>query len=178
MVVYKARHAKLLIGNAISVSTSSGGLYDQVSGTDFEQDAKNVAVRTPEGGTENIPLLGEDANGYQNEKLDKQRRGKATVTFDLVEGNVDLTQFVAQSTTTTGSATPYTFYNYGDDDASDSAVAVQFTDGTDIVEFLLNNANCINPGEVRVEGTGHTTRAGVAFECLARDFWEGQDIGN
>ena len=179
MVLWKARHAAIKIGTATPTVLTTQVLYDQVGGaTQYEDIAENVEISLPEGASNDVMLLGEDSDGYQNQELDKERRGKGSVTMDIIAGNKDIIQWMVTPTTTTSGASGYTRYNLGDEDSSVPGIAIQLTDGTDTQNFLLNNANCINAGNLRAESTGHIKRSGVKFECLARDFYMEKDLAN
>ena len=175
-VLWKAREADIVIGNSIT-SVAATDLYDQITGTNYEDIARNITIKLPEAGTELVQLLGE-TSGAQNEILDPQRKTKAEITMTVLPGNKDTSQFFVQTSTAPAG---FTRYNFGNAEPSTSpAVAVRLDDGGspgDRVNFLMNNANMVSAGEIELDAEGYATQE-IKFDCTASDFWMEEDIAN
>jgi len=176
-VLWKAREADVRIGNSLG-SVAATDLYDQITGTQYEDIARNLTIKLPEAGTEIVQLLGE-TGGAQNEILDPKRKTKGELTLTILPGNKDTNQWFVQASGTAPAG--FTRYNFGNaEPTTDPAVAVRLDDGGtpgDRVNFLMNNSKMVSAGEIELDAEGFATQE-IKFECTAADFFMEEDIGN
>lgn len=172
---WKARQVEIKIGDAVSPVVAGTELFSQVTEIEgIEQVAKDVELATPEKDVESTLLLGENVDGAQNEIVEDSAPTEAEFTGTLLGNLIDLEQFQL-----TASATPpagFTRYNFGTDrPAAGVAIAIQFTDGTNTVTFLMNNARAVQIGGFSQEADG-AAEAEFSFKCAAKDLYKEDDI--
>ena len=180
MALWQARQATVIIGNAIAdpnTTTDFKAALEAVGANevDFTSTAKDCEFKEPEVTTSEVKLLGA-TGGNQNQELDPQSPTKGEFTATLIlnpNGTAmnDLEQFKLTASGTV--ATDYTKrYNYASaEPTAGVSVVVQFTDGTDIVNFLLNNAVIETLGGVKVDADGHAEQE-IRVTAASDDCWK------
>jgi len=166
MALWQARRAFLKIRSSITVSLSTG-LWDAMSSaTSFEAVCKDVEFVEPERTTEIVKLLGA-TSGNQNQELNVNAPEDAELSGTLILSPesglvIDLEAFKLTATTgvtATDTETSKTIdkrYNYASAPPSAGvAVALRFTDGSNMVTFLMNNASIETLGGVSIDADGH-----------------------
>jgi len=183
MTLWQARQASVNIANAIvDPNTTSDFLTAQAAVStneiDFTSTAKDCEFKEPEVSTSEVKLLGA-TGGNQNQEIDPQSPTKGEFTATLImnpNGTAmnDLEEFKLTASGTT--ATGYTKrYNYAS--AAPTAgvsVVIQFTDGTDVINFLLNNAIVETLGGVKIDADGHAEQE-IRVTASADDCWKEWD---
>ena len=183
MALWQARQVSVTIGNAITNPDTTTDFLTALEavGTneiDFTSTAKEAEFKEPEVSTDEVKLLG-STNGNQNQELDPQSPGKGEFTATLLlnpngASQYDLEQFKLTPTGTV--ATGYTErYNYASaPPTAGVAVVVQFTDGTDVVNFLLNNCVVETLGGMTIDADGHAEQE-IKITASADDCWKEWD---
>jgi len=186
-MLWKAKYCYIRLGRALtSPGASSSDFYAQVATStgysgasdnavaQLEKVAKNVTFKEPERDSETIPLLG-TTSGAQNAELDEKGSDNAELTCTMVmnpEVDNDF-KLLAWKLTEHGTvATSYdTRYNYNS--AAPTAgvsCCVQFSDGTNIVNFLLNNCSVTTLGGFSVDADGSSEQE-MKIVCAPDDCW-------
>jgi len=180
MTLWQARQATVIIGNAIASPNTTTTFKAALEGVgsneiDFTSTAKDCEFKEPEVSTNEVKLLGA-TSGNQNQEIDPQSPTKGEFTATLImnpNGTAmnDLEEFKLTASGTT--ATGYTArYNYASAaPTAGVAVVVEFTDGTDIVAFLLNNAIVETLGGVKIDADGHAEQE-IRVTASADDCWK------
>lgn len=175
--LWKARYCFIKIGTTLSgPGASSSDFFTQLSTntSSIEKTAKDVNFKEPERDSESILLLG-TTSSIQNAELDEKGSDDAELTCTLIlnpePGNdFDLMKYklTVHGTIATGYDTRYNYASASP--AAGIAVAVQFSDGTNKVNFLLNNASVTTLGGFKVEADGHAEQE-VKIICAPDDCW-------
>lgn len=181
MTLWQARQVSIIISNAIASPNTTADFYsaaDAVAGAQgdlfFISTMKNITFTEPEVSTNEVKLLGA-TGGNQNQELDPQSPTKGELTGTLIlnpepDSMFDLEQFKLSSVTP---ATSYTKrYNYASAAPSEGvAVVIKLTDGTDIVQVLLNNATIESLGGLKIDADGHAEQE-IKVTSAADDCWK------
>ena len=179
MALWKARYAYIKIGSALSSpGASSSDFWTQIDADGNEQDwekvAKSVTFKEPEKDSDTVLLLGA-TSGAQNSELDEKGAYSAELTCTLIlnpENSNDFDVMKWKFTIHGTIATSWdTRYNYNAASPSTGvAVVVQFTDGTQKVNYLLNNCSITTMGGFTIEADGHAEQE-VKIVCAPDDCW-------
>jgi len=188
IALWKARYCFIRLGRAIAdPGSSSSDFYSQVStatgysgsaGTtvvQLELVAKSATLKEPERDTDTVLLLGA-TSGNQNAELDEKQSDNAEFTATLIMNpetsnkfNLDMYRFQVHGTVATGYDTRFNYAAAAP--TTGVSAAIQFTDGTNKVNFLLNNAVVTTLGGFKVEADGSTEQE-IKIECSPDDCWK------
>ena len=171
---WKARNVAVKIGNSVTVSTAVD-LWDQITaGTVlFESKCKDAELTVPEKDVSSTLLLGTDSTtNAQNEILEDAQPTEAEFTATILADTIDLEQFQMTGTASLGDGADMTRYNFGADaPATAPAVTIQFSSGTSIVNFLMNNARVVKVGGFSQEAEG-ASEDEILVKCAAKDLYK------
>ena len=143
----------------------------------FSTYAKDVTITEPEGAVDKIDLIGVDANSFQNAVLDLKPYGLARLTCTMIipgdeigdtDGVTTLEEYVYAKTAVTSGYSRYQ-PKYSGRDAV--AILVTLNDGTDVVNFVLDNAYIIDLGDRRLSGADGHWEMELEAVCLPKDFY-------
>lgn len=166
--IWKGREATIKIADSVTIDTSAAldTFFD--SGTDISGDFKDFEIVSPEMNGEKIDLVGEDANGFQNADWDDKPAGLGAFKGTLVlRGGAVLETFLYG--TGTAIASTHTRWRVGDGNAVHPAVLINFDDGTNERNVVLDGTRLrINSTKLAADGHAEYDIEGY---CLARDFY-------
>lgn len=181
MALWKARYCYIKIGQAISnPGSSSSDFWTLIDAQttpaeqDIEKITKNVTFKEPERNSEVVLLLG-STTGNQNAELNETSSDQAEFSGTLMltpESTNKFDLFKRRFTVHTTIASSWdTRYNYAAAAPSTGvAVAIQFTDGTNKMNFLLNNAVVTTVGGFKLEADGSAEQE-IKVTCAPNDCW-------
>ena len=170
MALWEAREATVNIGSTISVAATAS-LASQVTTTAFTSKIKSVRVTGGDRDVESVPLIGENASGYSNQEIFQKSVGELReANFTMIYDDGTATLLGTDTITTSGAAASYTRLQ-GDQDVTQKAVMITFTDGTNVATLLLNNAYPIKLGDLSLDADGHLEQE-ITFKCLGKDYYE------
>jgi hypothetical protein len=170
MSLWEAREAVVNIGTIIATVDSTSTLASQVATTAFTSKIKSVKVSGGERDVESVPLLGE-TSGYANQEIFQKSVGSLReVSFTMVYDDGTATLLGTDTISTSGAAATYTRLQ-GDQDVTQKAVMITFTDGANIATVLLNNAYPIKLGDLSLDADGHLEQE-ITLKCLSKDYYE------
>ncbi len=141
-------------------------------GEDGKVNPVKIEFKEPERSMTQENLLGVDASSNQNQVLDYSPADLAEFTGTFVYTNeadnkIDLYAYKLAAEATSPST--YTTYNFAADVPTNGvAIAFQLTDGTNIVNVLMNNCLVNTVGGMKVNAEGHVEQEFKAT-CLALD---------
>lgn len=163
---------KVALESAITIGTT-GNVFDYAGfATAVEGYAKNVTITPPEGPIEQIDLLGDDSNSFQNAAADIKPYGMATISGTLVHpGDELLEPFVMGAGASTVISGSYTRWQVGKGSRVSVALVVNFDNGTDEVSVLFDNGWFTKFGEKSLNADGHWEQ-NFELVCHARDYYE------
>lgn len=181
MALWKARTVAIKIGKAITDPGSSSSdfwtLIDAQTGpveNDLEKVAKNATFKEPERDSDTVLLLGA-TSGAQNSELDEKGSDSAELTCTLVlnpetDNKFDLwkRKLTVHGTIATSWDTRYNFNSASP--SAGVAIVVQFSDGTNKTNFLLNNCSITTTGGFSVEADSHAEQE-LKITCAPDDCW-------
>lgn len=177
MALWKARYCFIKIGNAVSdPGSSSSDFFTQLATntTSVEKTAKDATFKEPERDSDIVLLLGTTSSN-QNAELNEKGSDNAELTCTLImnpepDNDFDLMKYklTVHGTIATGYDTRY---NYASASPSAGiAVCVQFSDGTNKVNVLMNNATITTLGGFKIEADGHAEQE-VKIISTPDDCW-------
>jgi len=174
-IVLKARDATIKIEDAVTIDTS-GNLAADFSAT-AEAQVKNITITPPEGSVDKIDCLGETTN-FQNQYLDIKSFGMATCTGTMIldgaaEQNPLLEAMGGTGTTVTGSYTRHQMGSSasGSTRTGTSAILVTLTDGTEIVNIVLDDVYFTKIGDIKLTGADGHWEFDFECVCLPKNFY-------
>ena len=163
------------IGAAITVSSSTA-LDTTHSGTDVSDNIKEIAISGGERDLETQKQLG------YNESRNLKRSTVKQCTFTIVGGQGNAAAAVDWESWSMGVAQPVTgaYYRHigGEKSSNDRAgygVLIKWTDGTNNIITLLNNAYVTSGPEWGIAADGSLEQT-VTFKCLASEFYYEDDF--
>lgn len=168
--IWRAREASVKIDHASDVTITDLAALDSFfsSAVVLEGSLKEFTITPPEPSVEQIDLVGEDANGFQNADKDKKPLGMATLAGKLiVRGDEDIEPFLYSSST----AVAGTHTRYQPKDYVEISILANFDDGTYERSVVLDNADVTKLGDLSMTADGYWERD-FEVTCLARDFHE------
>lgn len=163
------------IGAAVASVASGSTLDSQHSGTDVTDNIKEVSISGGERDLETMKLLG------YNESRDLKRATILTCTFTTVAGQGNAAAAVDWESWMMGVAQAVTgayYRNIGGEKSSNDrtgyGVLIKWTDGTNNIVILLNNAYATTTEwGLTADGSWEQT---VTFKCLASEFYYEDDF--
>lgn len=176
-IKYHARNASAKYSTtALTVSTTSTLATAASASTLFTSVLKDVTIVPPEGAVEKVDFLGE-TSGFQNALFEEKSYAAASISGTMVLSDAESVEILFGGTGTQIATNTYTRYQYGDSTTGKTrnkigAVFVGLSNGTNVMNFLLNNVMITKLGDVKPTGTdGHWERS---FEgmCLPADYYE------
>ena len=174
VIQWKARYVKVKIGDKLASVGTKTDLYDQVTGSLYEDVMKDCEITKPERDIDTEKLLGEDATtNAQNQISEDADDTDSEFSATTVGAIKDFNKFFTDSWATgAGDGADMTMYNFGADrPANGVAIAVRFIDGTSIHDFLLNDCKMVNPESLTVEADG-SAEGEINFKSASKDTYE------
>ena len=112
--------------------------------------------------------IGEDSNGFQNRGQVRKTKQPAelTITVDY-DGLKALSALLYDKGASVGSS--YYRYSQGNNTRAEPDVVSILDDGTDEVQYLLQNAEQVGP-TTKLTGTDGQVEYEIKLKCLAKDF--------
>lgn len=173
MVLWKAKQATINIGNPIATLSSSATIDSQMSGAvDWSGVVKGIEIGGAEADVDSVFLFG-STNGAQNAETDEENMSMREFTGTLIFTDRAAMALATGAGTSVGS-TGYTRVS-GDTTRSKKAISIEFTDGTNHVTCLLNNALFTKLGDISLDAEGHAEQE-ITAKCLAKDYHEEDDF--
>ena|SRR3989304_1060557 len=184
MTLWQARHAKLKLGDAVSVIELDEALWDllDTNTTTLNCVAKDIEITEPARETEEVKLLG-SVSGAQCQELDEKAASKGELKATLIlnpepENQFDIEKYKLTATAAVTAVDSETTtavqkrYNYSSaPPANGLAIAVRMEMNADFVVFLLNDSSITTLGGVKIDADGHATQE-LTANCAADDFWK------
>lgn len=174
--VWFAREAsiKMALASAITISstTALGVQFGSGTATAIAGIMKDITVTESVSEVDQIDLLGEDANGFQNVEGEEKPYGMVEVAGTMIlPGDEVIETYIYDSSTT---SVGYTRYRQGNGTRKRVALLIDLSDGTDEVAYAGTNG-WLTAKEVKVTGAdGHFEATGT-FKFLPRD-WYGPEF--
>jgi len=168
--IWQAREAVVKIDLASNVTIGTSAALDTFfsSGTAMQGDLKEVSISGSEGAVEQIDLIGEDTNSFQNADKDKKPFGMVELTGKLVLRGDETIETFAYGTSVAVNGT-HTRYQPGI--RQEVSVLINNDDATNEYSAVLDNADVTKMGDLALNADGHWERD-FSITCLARDFYE------
>jgi len=172
LVWYAKQGAAKIVATALSnPEASEDPIWTQaVAGTDITEIVKEIRISGGERDYSPIDVFGANQLGQHGRPTIMQ------ISFTKVYQDPSTAGEDLMGDTIT-SPSGYNRYQGGEKSSGDrvaKAVAVQFTDGTNIVNALLNNAYC-TAREFGTDASGHVEES-VTYKCLFKDYLEEDNI--
>ena len=167
--IWQGREAVVKIDLASNVTITESAALDTFfsSGSALHGHLKEISLTGSEGDVEQIDLLGEDSDSFQNADKDKKPFGMVELSGKLVlRGDETIEQFAYGTSVDVNST--HTRYRPGI--RQEVSVLINNDDGTKEVSFALDNADFTKPGDMALNADGHW-ETDFAIKCLGRDFY-------
>ena len=174
VVLYDAKESTFKIGDVISTVLTTSSVYDQI--TDRVTDGvtkwvRNLTVTGVDRPVELEKFLGQDSNSLPNQSLFNKQHEVVKISGELAYDAPDtdlsmIGMFAGSSGTTIGDGKQYQYGNL-----TNSAVGLEFTDGTKVIQLALNNARVTKVGEISQEADDYP-KATFEMVCVIADFYE------
>jgi hypothetical protein len=167
--IWQAREVAVKIDTAANITVTQATALNTFfsASTALEGSLKEVSCSGSEGDVEQIDLLGEDTNSFQNADKDKKPFGMVELTGKLVLRGDETIESFAFGTSLAVSS----FTRYQPGIRQEVSVLVDNSDGTDRMSIVLDNADVTKMGDLALSADGHWERD-FAVKCLARDYYE------
>jgi len=167
--IWQGREAVVKIDLASNVTITESAALDTFfsSGSAIHGDLKEISLTGSSADVDQIDLLGEDSDSFQNADKDKKPFTQVELTGKLVlRGDETIEQFAYGTSVAIGGT--HTRYRPGI--RQEVSVLMSNDDGTSEVNFALDNADFTKPGDMSLSADGHW-ETDFAVKCLARDFY-------
>lgn len=167
--VWMAKEAiiKFQIAGTITAGTALTNSFG--SGTAVQAVMKDITITEPMGDIDKIDLLGTDASGYKNAEVEEKPASLAEVSGTLILPG-DIT-YIESYIYDAGSAySGFTRFSPGKASRRKLGILLNLTDGTDVVNFVLNNAYP-TARDTKVTGADGHFETSFTAKCLPRDFY-------
>ena len=164
------------IGAAVASVATDSTLDTQHSGTDVTDNIKEIAITGGERDLESMKLLG------YNESRNLKRSTVVQCTFTVVGGQGNAAAAVDWESWGMGVAQAVTgaYYRHiggekSSNDRTGYGVLIKWTDGSNNIVMLLNNAYVTNGIELGIAADGSLEQT-VTFKCLASEYYYEDDF--
>lgn len=169
-MLWRAKQAKILIGNALSSVNPDTDLKSQMSSAvEWSGRVKDIEIAGAEADVDSVFLFGADASGRQNAEITEEAMSMREFTGTLIFVDQDAAELALSQRVRVGSTSYYRVQ--GDTTRSRKAILVTFTDGTNTVNILMNNALFTKIGDISLDAEGHAEQE-ITAKCLAKDYYE------
>lgn len=160
-MTWYGKEAAVKIGGTITVGTTSS-LWDQVTGTDYSGETKELRINPGEAGVDVL-------NVYGDQLIEESRPELVTADFTMVFTDTDIWAFSFATTDA------YSGTRLVGQDATGSrtkkAIVFKVADSTKgTINVLMNNAYITAQGEVSLAADGSAEQTFTA-KCLISDFY-------
>lgn len=162
-MVWYGEQAAVKMGTALASVSTADTLWEQVSGTDYSGECKEVTINPGEAG---VDIL----NVYGDQLLEEKRPELVTADFTMVFTDVDIWGETGWSSETAPSG--FTRYKGTDNTGSRSAKAIVFklSSSSSTVNVLMNNAYITAQGQITLAADGSAEQTFSAV-CKLEDFY-------
>ena len=176
MALWRAKQAKVRIAGKIASIGTTATLYDQqTSALDWSGEVKSISISGAEADLDSVFLFGADSDGRQNADIEESNMTMREFSGTLVYKDEDAAELtVASASSLGGSASDFNRIT-GDTTRVQKSILVQFTDGTNTVNILMNNAYFTKMGDISLDAEGHAEQE-ITAKCLAKDYCEESDF--
>lgn len=169
-MLWRAKQATILIGPALQTVSTTTDLRSQMTGAvDWSGRVKDIEISGAEADVDSVFLFGSDAFGRQNALITEEAMSMREFTGTLIFTDQDAAELALSSRVRVGTTSYYRVQ--GDTPRSKKAILISFTDGTNVVNILLNNAYFTKIGDITLSAEGHAEQE-ITAKCLAKDYYE------
>lgn len=167
--VWKARECeiKLVADPTITTAAVLDSFFS--AGTAISGIMKDVTIKEPSSEVDQIDLLGQDSNSFQNAEGEEKPYGMAEISGTAILPGDEVTEIMFYPTGVAIAAT-HTRYRMATGTRKRPAILLNLDDGTDEVSFVLDNT-WITTKEVKATGADGHMEITFTAKCLPRDFY-------
>jgi len=176
MALWRAKQATIKIAETIASVSSTVALNDatqQTSAVDFSGKIKSIDISGAESDVDSVFLFGKNSNGSQNSITNESSTSMRELSGTLIYQDISASELGTSAKTAVGA----TGFNriIGGTDRTLKSILITFTDGTNTVNVLMNDAYATKLGDIKLDAEGHAEQE-ITFKCLAQDYYEEDDF--